>query len=282
MRRVGWLPWLLVAALAYADPAAEEHQTRGKRLLTVDKDYAAAEAEFAAAYAIDHDPRYLFNLALARRLGGKCRDAIASYREFLATHRDGPYANNARAGIDICERILAREPPPAPRCGDGVLAGAEACDDGNADAGDGCSATCTVDMGWACSGQPSSCSRIALPPPAVVVETRAPWYRDRLGNTLTISGGVVAIAAVTLQLLARRAASSTFDFGPLDDYESSRDRARLYETTSWIAAGTGVALIAGGVIRYAIRPDRVVRERRDAVTIVPRSDGATITFGGSW
>ncbi len=42
-------------------------------------------------------------------------------------------------------------------CGDGAVAGTEACDDGNLADGDGCSATCTVETGWACSGAPSAC-----------------------------------------------------------------------------------------------------------------------------
>ncbi len=44
------------------------------------------------------------------------------------------------------------------RCGDGDLVGAEACDDGNADDGDGCSSICAVEPGWACQGVPSTCS----------------------------------------------------------------------------------------------------------------------------
>jgi len=38
-------------------------------------------------------------------------------------------------------------------CGDGVLAAPEACDDGNVLVGDGCSATCTIEMGFACAVQ---------------------------------------------------------------------------------------------------------------------------------
>jgi len=33
----------------------------------------------------------------------------------------------------------------------------EACDDGNATAGDGCSSNCSVEAGWECVGQPSVC-----------------------------------------------------------------------------------------------------------------------------
>jgi cysteine-rich repeat protein len=43
------------------------------------------------------------------------------------------------------------------RCGDGVVAGSEACDDGRADNGDGCSSTCAVEGDAICTGTPSKC-----------------------------------------------------------------------------------------------------------------------------
>ncbi len=39
-------------------------------------------------------------------------------------------------------------------CGDGMVGGAEACDDGNTVAGDGCSSTCAVESGWDCTNTP--------------------------------------------------------------------------------------------------------------------------------
>ena len=42
-------------------------------------------------------------------------------------------------------------------CGDSVISGSEQCDDGGNAPGDGCSATCTVEAGFACSGLPSVC-----------------------------------------------------------------------------------------------------------------------------
>jgi fibro-slime domain-containing protein len=35
-------------------------------------------------------------------------------------------------------------------CGDGLIEGTEACDDGNTTSGDGCSSTCTLECGWEC------------------------------------------------------------------------------------------------------------------------------------
>src|SRR5262249_3742186 len=43
-------------------------------------------------------------------------------------------------------------------CGDGIVSIGEACDDHNVLPGDGCSATCTVEECWQCSGSPSSCT----------------------------------------------------------------------------------------------------------------------------
>jgi cysteine-rich repeat protein len=44
-------------------------------------------------------------------------------------------------------------------CSDGILQQNESCDDGNTNANDGCSATCTVEGGWTCTGQPSVCTQ---------------------------------------------------------------------------------------------------------------------------
>ena len=43
-------------------------------------------------------------------------------------------------------------------CGDGVITGAEECDDGGVTDGDGCSSTCQIEPGWQCAGQPSVCT----------------------------------------------------------------------------------------------------------------------------
>jgi len=47
-------------------------------------------------------------------------------------------------------------------CGDGAIEGAETCDDGQSTptSGDGCSATCTIESGWTCTGTPSTCTDI--------------------------------------------------------------------------------------------------------------------------
>lgn len=47
-------------------------------------------------------------------------------------------------------------------CGDGVVEGTESCDDGNNLGGDGCSASCTIQAGYQCTGSPSVCVPLAV------------------------------------------------------------------------------------------------------------------------
>lgn len=47
---------------------------------------------------------------------------------------------------------------PDPVCGDGSAQGTEECDDGGTSGGDGCSATCLREAGYACTGSPSVCA----------------------------------------------------------------------------------------------------------------------------
>jgi len=46
-------------------------------------------------------------------------------------------------------------------CGNGVANSGEECDDGNTANNDGCSSTCTIESGYACTGAPSECYIIA-------------------------------------------------------------------------------------------------------------------------
>jgi fibro-slime domain-containing protein len=47
---------------------------------------------------------------------------------------------------------------PVAHCGDGVVATSELCDDGNGNDGDGCSSRCKLELGFKCSGNPSTCT----------------------------------------------------------------------------------------------------------------------------
>jgi len=63
----------------------------------------------------------------------------------------GPTTDSSSSGIDPDS---TGEPVG---CGDGLVAEDEQCDDDENVDGDGCSATCMLEPGWQCQGQPTSC-----------------------------------------------------------------------------------------------------------------------------
>ncbi|MEO8681341.1 MAG: DUF4215 domain-containing protein [Vicinamibacterales bacterium] len=62
-------------------------------------------------------------------------------------------------GGSVCDGTGTCVQPPT-ICGDGIRAGIEQCDQGNLTNGDGCSAVCTVELGWSCVGTPSVCASV--------------------------------------------------------------------------------------------------------------------------
>jgi hypothetical protein len=275
------LAWLCTAGAAAAQPAkpdrrAEQHHQRGLRFLREEpKDFAAAAAEFAAAYEIDPRPRYMFNLALAQRLGGACRKAIDSYRAYLATSPPESYAADARTGIERCEKLLGAEgrpsatklePIPPDRSGSGELPP-------TGEPGPGPSPITPPPVAPQPGAGSSRGVALALHQPP---HGRGPWYRDGVGTSLVVMGGLSAITGAVCYALARGAAGATFDPGTLDEYESHRARAGALQTASWITAAAGAALITGGVIRYATRPG----PRGAELALRPTAGGLAMSLGG--
>ena len=77
----------------------------------------------------------------------------AGESRYLHVVEFGDNAIITKYALEVVRREIA--------CGDGrVVAGVETCDDGNTTANDGCSATCTVQAGYDCQGQPSVCTPI--------------------------------------------------------------------------------------------------------------------------
>jgi cysteine-rich repeat protein len=78
-------------------------------------------------------------------------------------------------------------------CGDGFVVGGEGCDDANNADGDGCSASCAIESGFVCSGQPSSCSAPTSTPTrtptstqtSTATPTRTPTHTPTLTPTHT-------------------------------------------------------------------------------------------------
>jgi cysteine-rich repeat protein len=47
-------------------------------------------------------------------------------------------------------------------CGDGIITLTEGCDDSGTTPGDGCDASCQVEPGWICTGEPSVCTPVSV------------------------------------------------------------------------------------------------------------------------
>lgn len=61
----------------------------------------------------------------------------------------GPFLDRVRVAESVCD----------PRtCGDGTVGAGETCDDGNTRSGDGCSAVCSLELGWMCATPGMACA----------------------------------------------------------------------------------------------------------------------------
>jgi tetratricopeptide (TPR) repeat protein len=242
--------------VAHADPfeppssvaAAQDHYTRGKALFAA-KQYADAAAEFQSALELDASAKFLlFDLALARRMAGACRDAVTAYQTFLDAHPPEKYAASARIGIDKCKDMLVHAPPPEKPAAPPPAA------------------------------PPPT---VAAPPPTVIVPppartlARSPWYRDRIGDALAGTGVAVVLTGGVFLVLAHHAADDTYSASSLASYHQSFGDAQSFQGLAVILAGAGTALIATGIVRYALRPEHDV-----VVAPAPTRGGASLAVEG--
>lgn len=112
----------------------------------------------------------------------------------------GVPAGCAAAGLGVTSPLSAardRDGDGLPNwqdtCADGYLRGAEACDDGNGQNGDGCSSTCTLEPGFICTGAtPTRCVQVTAP----TIQT--PAQNATVGPNPSLSGTGMAGALVTV------------------------------------------------------------------------------------
>ena len=114
---------VLIAGSARSEPKlradAQLHFDRAMAAYNA-KDYDLALAELRTAYAIDPRPDLVYAQAQAQRMAGKCTDAIATYRRYLALHPPQEEAAKAERHIARCGDSL---PSPAPQAATPLPAG---------------------------------------------------------------------------------------------------------------------------------------------------------------
>jgi hypothetical protein len=89
--------------------AATVQYDEGQRKFAAGDDYLGAAADFEAAYALDPDPAYLYNIAQAYRLGSACAKAADYYRRFLAVVPNPPNLDKVNHYLDELDACAKAE-----------------------------------------------------------------------------------------------------------------------------------------------------------------------------
>jgi tetratricopeptide (TPR) repeat protein len=222
--RSKWLPAVSVVAIcalahpARADKAAAKPHVDAGAAAYAAGNYDEASRELERAYALDPDPPLLYARAQALRRGGRCSDAIALYREFIATNPSDQQIQAARTGLETCEQQVVDEKPPEP-----VLV-----------------------------TEPPP-----LPPPSPAETAQPPahetprWYTDRIGGGLAIGGTVAIGVGIGFLIASSRSRDDARHAEFRADAVDHLDDATFQRRIGIVAIGAGAALLAGGVLRYS-------------------------------
>jgi tetratricopeptide (TPR) repeat protein len=240
---------VLVTTHAAAQPAdgdsdkaavAKQHFDLGLRYFNT-QDFAKALVEFRQAYQLDAKPKYLYSLGQAHRKTGDCKSAIDAFTAFLRTNPSEAHAEVARINVERCQNELAE---------------AEAAHKAR--------------LAAALAAKPRI-ERIEL--------VREPWYTDRPGMALSIAGVVGLGVGGGLFWLSGARLDDAREARSLTATGEASDAAQRYRTSSVVTLVVSGALLAGGLIRLALRP---ARERRTDVSLAPNAGGAALVIGGSF
>ena len=197
---------------AWAPSAASEAAE-----LTHARRYAEAAEAYARAFEETGEAVHLYSQAMSLRRAGSCTEAIGVFETFIEQAPPQPDIDAAQTQIAECEALLARsapEPEPQPE------------------------------------PEPE-------PPPSEITEPPPPreepgrrWSRDPWGGALVAVGGIVAVTGGGL-LIASATSSA-----PTDETERQHDRRQTNVRNTSIAGtaliGVGVAVLVGGIVRYAV------------------------------
>lgn len=208
-------------------------------------EYLTAAEKFVAAYELDPDPAYLFNIAQAYRLGNACAKAAKYYREFLGAVSSAPNLAKVQQYIEQSD-ACAKTQQPLPT-------------------------------------EPVIVTQPVEPAPPVEAPAPAdPGRTKRYLGVGSIMVGVVAVGAGAYfsvrvgTLLTERdtlctLASPCTNQQIVDQDQEGKDAQR----NSIIAYSVGGVALVAGVALYVL--NRSTDETKPSFAIVPTSDGAMAT-----
>ncbi len=243
---------------------AQAHFKRGTELFDAN-DFATAATEYAAAYALDPDAKWLlFNLAVARRKANACPEAIEAYDAFIAAGPPDDELALAHEGVAECAEILAQ----ARREEDAALAEqARRAEQERA---------AEQQRAAAAERQRLADDQALRDREASELANRGLRARHRAIAVGVTSAGIGLVAG-GLYLVARHEASAAGSAGSLGDFHTARSNAYAFQTASQVTGVAAAALATTAAIYYAVSRAAPAH----AVAIAPVSRGAMLVIGGA-
>ncbi|MBA3503098.1 MAG: hypothetical protein M4D80_29185 [Myxococcota bacterium] len=203
-------------------------------------DFAGASEALGQSYKLEPDIETLFAWAQSERQQNKCDSAIELYNKLLDTDMPAENKDAVRTKLEECTAIIAaeRKPDPAP-----------------------------------VREEPMREEPREEPPSS---EGKTPWWKDPIGDALTI-GGVVAVGVGGYFLYSgKKAEDKSFENDA--QFEENQDKAESHGRIGVILTLTGGALIVGGVVRYMTR-DSGGKESTTVTGWVTGDSGGLAAFG---
>lgn len=200
--------------------------------------FAEARVELEAAYALDPQPDLLYAMGQVLSKLGDCAAATTWFERFAASQNDPAVTTVVEQAIAACSPAAPAPEPVRPR----------------------------------------SAAPAPPPPRATAVRPPSPWYRDRLGGALVVSGVTAAAIGAVLYRGAVAdldAAEDTAVTTSLERYQELVDRAHARRAAAIGFAGAGAALITAGILRYLLRD---ASGAAPEIAAVPARGGGLISY----
>jgi hypothetical protein len=242
MKRAIVIAAVLASSTALASPKGKEAKAAWDRgVVAYQKgDFVAASEALGQSYKLEPDVETLFAWAQSERQQNKCESAIELYKKLLDS--DMPTENKAavQTKLDECKAIIAAKTGTTTRPIEEPIK--------------------------------EPIKREEPPPPS----EGSPWYKDPIGDALTIGG--VAAVGVGVYFLAAASKAEERSKESHENFQKEQDDAESKGRIGVILSITGGALIVGGVVRYMTRSSG---KERTSVSgwITPDGGGGLAAFG---
>ena len=250
--KVGLVVAALIASVSIASAAPKGRAAKAafdRGVVAYQKnDYAGASAALAESYKLEADVETLFAWAQSERQQNNCDTAIDLYNKLLAMDLPAENKEAIQAKLDECKAIVAAK-------------------------------TGKLDKPIDPPKQPE---RVAEQPiqrdePKPRSDGKTPWWKDPIGDALTV-GGVISLGVGGYFLYSAKQAEdasmeSNAKFRDEQDKAESRGRIGVIMTIG------GAALIGGGIVRYMTRSSGGSEKETNVTGWVSPDGGGVTAFG---